>query len=177
MRQGTVLWDTTPIVFHKPEVIPEVWPNPSPSRNDIQFMIDSALVRQEKSTDELLHRLIEERDKKKPDATKVNPSSSTCVVSLLKPIHTQVVHRRAALQYLTPLPSWWTTFTTEPPSRVRLLFLGCCSKVWPAYSGKGTRTSHLAFLCQTLVRPHILPGIMAGHALTLTATTKPCTPL
>jgi hypothetical protein len=69
-------------------------------------MIDSALVRQEKSTDELLHRLIEERDKKKPDATKVNPSSSTCVVSLLKPIHTQVVHRRAALQCLTPLPSW-----------------------------------------------------------------------
>jgi hypothetical protein len=34
-RQGTVLWDTTPIVFHKPKVIPEVWPDPSPSRNDI----------------------------------------------------------------------------------------------------------------------------------------------
>jgi hypothetical protein len=34
-RQGTVLWNTTPIIFHKPEVIPEVRPDPSPSRNDI----------------------------------------------------------------------------------------------------------------------------------------------
>jgi hypothetical protein len=44
-------------------------------------MIDSALERQAKSTDELLRRLIEERDGEKPDATKVNPPSSTCVVS------------------------------------------------------------------------------------------------
>jgi hypothetical protein len=44
-QQGTVLRDTTPIVFHKPEVIPEVWPDPSPSHNDIQFMIDSTLER------------------------------------------------------------------------------------------------------------------------------------
>jgi hypothetical protein len=51
-RQGTVLQDTTLIVFHKPEVIPEVWFDPSPSRNDIQVMIDSALERQAKSTDE-----------------------------------------------------------------------------------------------------------------------------
>jgi hypothetical protein len=58
MWQGTVLRDTTPIVFHKHEV----WPDPSPSHNDIQFMIDSALERQAKSTDELLCRLIEERD-------------------------------------------------------------------------------------------------------------------
>jgi hypothetical protein len=44
-------------------------------------MINSVLQRQAKSTDELLRRLIEERDEKKPDATKVNPSSSTCAVS------------------------------------------------------------------------------------------------
>jgi hypothetical protein len=44
-------------------------------------MVDSALERQAKSTDELLRRLIEERNGKKPDATKVNPSSSTCTVS------------------------------------------------------------------------------------------------
>jgi hypothetical protein len=44
-------------------------------------MIDSALERQAKTTDELLCRLIEERDEKNPDATKVNPSSSTCAVS------------------------------------------------------------------------------------------------
>jgi hypothetical protein len=38
-RQGTVLKDTTPIVVTKPEVISEVWPNPSPSLNDIQNII------------------------------------------------------------------------------------------------------------------------------------------
>jgi hypothetical protein len=34
-RQGIVLRDTTPIVFNKPEVIPEVRPDPSTSHNDI----------------------------------------------------------------------------------------------------------------------------------------------
>jgi hypothetical protein len=43
-------------------------------------MINSALERQAKSTDELLRRLIEERDRKKLDATSANPSSSTCAV-------------------------------------------------------------------------------------------------
>jgi hypothetical protein len=81
MRQGTILWDTTPIIFNKPEVIPEVQPDPSPSHNDIQSMINSTLERQGKSTDEMLPRLIEERDGKKLDTTNVNPSSSTCVVT------------------------------------------------------------------------------------------------
>jgi hypothetical protein len=35
MRQGTLLRDTTPIVFNKPEVTPEVRPEPSLCRNDI----------------------------------------------------------------------------------------------------------------------------------------------
>jgi hypothetical protein len=48
MRQGTVLKDTTPIVFTKPEV----WPNPSPSLNDFQNMISTALERQTKSIEE-----------------------------------------------------------------------------------------------------------------------------
>jgi hypothetical protein len=73
-RQGTILKDTTPIIFHKAEVIPKVRPDPSPSHNDIQSMINSALDRQAKSTDELLRRLIEERDGKKLDTTSVNPS-------------------------------------------------------------------------------------------------------
>jgi hypothetical protein len=81
MRQGTVLWDTTLIIFNKPEVTPEVQPDPSPSRNDNQSMINTALERQAKSTDELLCRLIKERDGKKLDATSVNPSSSTCAIS------------------------------------------------------------------------------------------------
>jgi hypothetical protein len=75
-RHGTVLNDTTPIIFHRPEVIPEVRPDPSPSRNDIQSIINSALERQAKSTDDLLHRLIEEWDVKKLDNTSVNRSSS-----------------------------------------------------------------------------------------------------
>jgi hypothetical protein len=37
-HHGTVLQDTTPIVFNKPEVITEIWPDPSPSRNDIQAL-------------------------------------------------------------------------------------------------------------------------------------------
>jgi hypothetical protein len=77
----TVLRDTSPIVFNKPEVTPEVRPVPSPSHNDIQIMINSALKRQAKSIDELLHRLIEEWDGKKLDTTSANPSSSTSAVS------------------------------------------------------------------------------------------------
>jgi hypothetical protein len=80
MWQGIVLKGTTPIIFIKPKVIPEVRPNPLPSLNDVQNMINSALERQEKSTDELLRRLIEEQDEKKLDATSANPSS-TCIVS------------------------------------------------------------------------------------------------
>jgi hypothetical protein len=34
-RHGTVLKDTTPIVFNKPQVILEVQPDPSPYHNDI----------------------------------------------------------------------------------------------------------------------------------------------
>jgi hypothetical protein len=78
---GANLEDTTPIVFTKPEVIPKVHPNPSPSLNDVQNMINSALERQEKSTNELLCRLIEEWDRKRLDGTSANPSSSTGAVS------------------------------------------------------------------------------------------------
>jgi hypothetical protein len=84
MRQGTVLKDTTSIVFTKLEV-PEVRPNPLLSLNDAQNMINSALERQSKSTDGLLRRLIEERDGKKLDTTSANPSSSTCAISFTQP--------------------------------------------------------------------------------------------
>jgi hypothetical protein len=81
MWQGTVLRDTTPIIFHKPEITPEVQPDPLSSHNDIQFMINSALERQAESTDELLCRLIEERDAKKLDTTGINPSFFSCAIS------------------------------------------------------------------------------------------------
>jgi hypothetical protein len=79
--QGTVHKDTTPIIFTKPEVIPEVRLNSSPSLNDVQNMINSTLERQAKTTDKLLHRLIEERDEKKRDATNDHPSCSTSAVN------------------------------------------------------------------------------------------------
>jgi hypothetical protein len=79
-RQETVLSDTTLIIFKKPEVIAEVRPDLLPFCNDIQAMINSALERQAKSIDELLCRLVEERDEKKLDTTSVNPSSSTCTI-------------------------------------------------------------------------------------------------
>jgi hypothetical protein len=93
---GTVFKDTTPIVFNKHEVIPEVRP-------------------------ELLHRLIEERDEKKLDDTSVNPSSFTCAVSftqtnphtsgalagstsMLNPLAEQVIHfhNRTTIEGLAP---------------------------------------------------------------------------
>jgi hypothetical protein len=48
-------------------------------------MINSALERQVKSTDELLRRLIEERDGKKLDNPNVN-SSSSCTVNFAQTI-------------------------------------------------------------------------------------------
>jgi hypothetical protein len=100
-QQEIVLLDTTPIVFHKPEVIPEVQSDPSPSRDDIQFMIDFVLERQAKSTDELLHRLIEERDGKNLMLLKLILLLLLSLLLLLKPIHTQVVHWHTTLQCLT----------------------------------------------------------------------------
>jgi hypothetical protein len=104
-RQGMFLKDTTPIIFTKPEVIPEVQPNPSPSLNDIQNMINYALERQVKSTNELVRRLIEERDGKNIVMLMLILLLPLVLLILLKPIHIQVVYRRAALQYRTPLPN------------------------------------------------------------------------
>jgi hypothetical protein len=96
-QQGTVLKDTTLIILTKPEVIPEVRPNPSPSLNDVQNMINSTLERQAKSTDELLHRLVEERDRKNIVMLMLILLLPIALLILLKPIHIQVVHRWAAL--------------------------------------------------------------------------------
>jgi hypothetical protein len=104
-RQGTILKDTTSIIFHKAEIIPEVQPNPSPSHNDIQSMITSTLERQAKSTTELLHRLIEDRDGKNLTLLVLILLLFLALLVLLKLIHKQVVHRRAALQCPTPQPS------------------------------------------------------------------------
>jgi hypothetical protein len=48
-------------------------------------MINSMLERQVKSNNELMHRLIEERDGKKLVDSNVNPSYSSCAINLTQP--------------------------------------------------------------------------------------------
>jgi hypothetical protein len=55
-------------------------------------MINSALERQAKSSDELLRRLIEERDGKNIMMLMLIPLLPLVLLILLKPIHIQVVH-------------------------------------------------------------------------------------
>jgi hypothetical protein len=74
-RQGAILKDAAPIVIRKADVTPEVRPNPPLSLDDVQSMINSALERQAKSSNELMRRLIEERDEKKLMDSIVHPSS------------------------------------------------------------------------------------------------------
>jgi hypothetical protein len=68
-------------------------------------MINSALERQAQSTDELLRRLIEERDRKNIVMLMLILLLPFALLILLKPIHIKVVHRWVALQCQTPLPS------------------------------------------------------------------------
>jgi hypothetical protein len=139
-------------------------------------MINSTLERQAKSTDELLCRLVEERDGKKLDTTSVIPSSSTCIVSF-----TQTnPHTNGASVGGTSMPnpsaqpvnhfhSQTTIEGSTPTFRVP-------HQTTVRYLGKGIRTSHLCFLCQTLPQPHTTLGVMAEHTHTLAATTRPHIP-
>jgi hypothetical protein len=86
-RQGLVKRDATPITIRKSEVTPEVKNNPSLSLNDVQVMINSALERQAKSSNEMMRRWIEERDVKKFVAPNVNASSSSCGVNFAQTNH------------------------------------------------------------------------------------------
>jgi hypothetical protein len=105
IRQGVMLKDVVPIIIRKAEVTPKVWHNPSLSLDDVQFMINSALERQVKSSDELVHSLIEERDGKNLLVLMLILLLLLVLLILLKPIHEQVAHRQVALQCQTHLPS------------------------------------------------------------------------
>jgi hypothetical protein len=87
-RLGTVLKDTMTIIFDKPEVMPKVRPNPSPSLNDVSNMINSALERQAKSTDESMRRLIEEWGGKNLILLLLIFLLLLALLISLKPIHT-----------------------------------------------------------------------------------------
>jgi hypothetical protein len=80
-RQGLIQRDEALINFRKSVVTPEVRSNPSLSLDDVQVMINSALERQAKRRNEMMHRLIEERDGKKFVDPNVHVSSSSCGVN------------------------------------------------------------------------------------------------
>jgi hypothetical protein len=83
-RQGLIQKDAVSINIYNFKVPTEVRFNPSLSFDDVQVMIHSTLERQEKSNNELMCRLIEERDEKKLVDSNVHTSSSSsssCVVN------------------------------------------------------------------------------------------------
>jgi hypothetical protein len=65
----------------------EVRPNPSPSLNDVQNMINFVLKRQAKSTDQLLRRLIEKWDGKHLTLLVLILLLLFALLVSLKPIH------------------------------------------------------------------------------------------
>jgi hypothetical protein len=80
-RQWLIQRDAASINIRKSEVTLEVQFNPSLSLDDVQVMINSVLERQAKSSNELMRRLIEERDEKKLVDSNVHASSSSCIVN------------------------------------------------------------------------------------------------
>jgi hypothetical protein len=80
-RQGLIMRDVSPITIFKCEVTPEVKSNPSLTLDDVQVLINFALERQVKSSNGMMHRLIEERDGKKFIDPNVHDFSSSCGVN------------------------------------------------------------------------------------------------
>jgi hypothetical protein len=78
-RHGLIESDATPITIYKSEVKN----NLSISLDDIQIMINYVLEKQGKSSNEMIHRLIEERWKKIIDPN-VNASSSSGSVNFVE---------------------------------------------------------------------------------------------
>jgi hypothetical protein len=120
-------------------------------------MINSTLERQAKSTDELLRRLVEERDGKKLDTTSVNPSS-TCAVSFTQTNpHTSGASAggtsipNPSTQLMNHFHSRTTIEGSAPTFRMPQQTMATCL-------GKGRRTPHLVSLHQTLPQPSYILG-------------------
>jgi hypothetical protein len=82
-HKGLIQKDAAPINIYKSKVTPKVQSNPSLSLNDVQAMINFALERQAKSSNEMIRSLVEERDGKKHVDSNVHTSSS-CVVNFVQ---------------------------------------------------------------------------------------------
>jgi hypothetical protein len=105
MRQGVILKDSSSIIIRKAKVTLEVRPNPLLSLNYVQSMINSALERQAKSSDELVCRLVEERDGKNLLILMPILLLLLALLIFLKQIYKQVAYRWATLQCQTHLPT------------------------------------------------------------------------
>jgi hypothetical protein len=84
--QTLIQRDSMLINIHKSEVTPEIRSNLSLSFVDVQVMINYALERQVENSNEMMPRLIEERDGKKFVDSNVNGSSS-CDVNFAQTNH------------------------------------------------------------------------------------------
>jgi hypothetical protein len=80
-RRGLIQKDAALINLRKSKVTSEVWSNISLSLNDVQVMINSALERQAESSNEIMCRLVEERDRKKLADSNVHASTSSCTIN------------------------------------------------------------------------------------------------
>jgi hypothetical protein len=138
-------------------------------------MSNSALERQARRSNELMCRLIKERDGTKLADCNVNLSSSYVVnfaqtnpqisgtsaggTTMLNPSAQSMnhFHSRTIIHGSAP--------TFEMPQQTMI-------KIFD----QGYNTPYLAFLYQTLARPHIPPGVTIRHIQTTMATTKSRTP-
>jgi hypothetical protein len=158
------------------EVIPEVRPNPSPSLNDVQNMINYALERQASSTDELLRRLIEERDEKKHNNSNVNPSSYTSAINFAQ-INPHISGPSAAAALMSnPSAQPVNHFHSRTIIEGSTPNFGMPQQDTVSMYVQGYTHIIPSFIIPNPSSPLIPPDLMVEHTLTLAATFKPCTP-
>jgi hypothetical protein len=169
MRQGVILKDTSLIIIRKAEITPEVQPNPSLSLDIVQSMINSTFERQAKSSDELVRRFIEERDGKK--------LADSCAVSFAQTnpqtSGTSVDDTTMPSPSVEPMNHFHSRTTIDGFAP----FFGMLQETTVSIFSQGYMQTAPSFsLCQTIVWPHTLLGVMVEYTQTLTATTKPRAP-
>jgi hypothetical protein len=138
-------------------------------------MINSALEKQAKSSDELLRRLIEEWNGKKLVDSNVNHSSS-CTFNFAQtnpqPSRTSAGDTPQLNPSAQPTNHFysWTTIDISAPIG------GMLQQTTTSMFGQGyTHTTPRFFVANPGLTPYT-PGIMAEHTQTLMAPTKPRTP-
>jgi hypothetical protein len=113
------------------------------SLDDVQVMINSALERQAKSSNEMMRRLIWERDGKKFVDPNAHASSSSRGVNFAQTNHQSsgTSHPNPPAQPMNHFYSRWTTSIAEPPLMIQLLLVGCHNRLWPESWWQGERRS------------------------------------